>query len=316
MLDVLSGGRLIAGFPVGTLHGHQLLLRPDPRADPRQVPRGARADHAGLGRATEPFAFDGKYNQLRYVNCWPKPIQKPHPPIYVPGGGSIETWDFCLDHDYNYSYLSFFGYLRAKQLHGRLLGPRGRAGQGPLALPRRLRPDHLRGGDRRPGGGAVRRARASTSSTAACTSSRPSPTRPATAPSTPSSTARSPSCARTRRRSSRTSPGSSWWRSGFVIAGSPETVRQQLEECIKGCAWAIVFCLFHKGNMPDWKTRYSTKLFAEKVMPHLRGRLAGVGARRPLVVQAHGGPAASDRRPPMGPGQATARRACAPVRSG
>jgi hypothetical protein len=23
--------------------------------------------------------------------------------------------------------------------------------------------------------------------------------------------------------------------------------------------------------MPDWKTRHSTKLFAEKVMPHLRG---------------------------------------------
>ena len=67
-------------------------------------------------RETEPFAFDGKYNQLRYVNCWPKPIQKPHPPIYIPGGGSIETWDFCLDHDYNYSYLSFGGYLAGKAL--------------------------------------------------------------------------------------------------------------------------------------------------------------------------------------------------------
>jgi hypothetical protein len=66
--------------------------------------------------ADEPFAFDGKYTQLRWVNCWPKPIQKPHPPIYIPGGGSIETWDFCLDYDYNYSYLSFFGYLRAKSL--------------------------------------------------------------------------------------------------------------------------------------------------------------------------------------------------------
>src|SRR6202011_5844834 len=68
------------------------------------------------GASDEPFAFDGKYNQLRYVNCWPKPIQKPHPPIYIPGGGSIETWDFCLDHDYNYSYLSFGGYLRGKAL--------------------------------------------------------------------------------------------------------------------------------------------------------------------------------------------------------
>jgi len=56
----------------------------------------------------------------------------------------------------------------------------------------------------------------------------------------------------------------------FVIAGSPETVRQQLEECIKGLHVGHIFCLFHNGNMPDWKTRYSSKLFAEKVMPHLR----------------------------------------------
>src|SRR5437764_541904 len=56
----------------------------------------------------------------------------------------------------------------------------------------------------------------------------------------------------------------------FVIAGSPETVRQQLEECIKGLRIGHLFCLFHNGDMPDWKTRHSTKLFAEKVMPHLR----------------------------------------------
>ena len=26
----------------------------------------------------------------------------------------------------------------------------------------------------------------------------------------------------------------------------------------------------HTGNMPDWKTRYSTQLFADKVMPRLQ----------------------------------------------
>ena len=56
----------------------------------------------------------------------------------------------------------------------------------------------------------------------------------------------------------------------FIIAGSPETVRQQMEELIKGLRVGHVFCLLHNGNMPDWKTRHSTKLFAEKVMPHLR----------------------------------------------
>jgi hypothetical protein len=31
-----------------------------------------------------------------------------------------------------------------------------------------------------------------------------------------------------------------------------------------------VFCLIHNGNQPDWKTRLSTQLFAQEVMPHLR----------------------------------------------
>ena len=31
-----------------------------------------------------------------------------------------------------------------------------------------------------------------------------------------------------------------------------------------------ILCLIHVGNMPDEKTRHSTKLFAEQVMPHLR----------------------------------------------
>jgi alkanesulfonate monooxygenase SsuD/methylene tetrahydromethanopterin reductase-like flavin-dependent oxidoreductase (luciferase family) len=43
-------------------------------------------------------------------------VQKPHPPIWIPGGGSIETWDFCADYDYNYSSLSYFGYKRAAQV--------------------------------------------------------------------------------------------------------------------------------------------------------------------------------------------------------
>src|ERR1700730_1482873 len=115
MLDVLSGGRLVAGFPVGTpmdtnfCYGQIPALTRDKYREAHELIMRAWA-------AEEPFAFDGKYNQLRWVNCWPKPVQKPHPPIYIPGGGSLETWDFCLDNDYNYSYLSFGGYKAAKIL--------------------------------------------------------------------------------------------------------------------------------------------------------------------------------------------------------
>ncbi|HZY51782.1 MAG TPA: LLM class flavin-dependent oxidoreductase, partial [Reyranella sp.] len=114
MLDVLSGGRLIAGFPVGTsmdtnyAYGTVPSLTREKYAEAHDLIRKAWA-------ADEPFAFNGRYTKLRYVNCWPKPIQNP-PPVFIPGGGSVETYDFCLDNTYSYSYLSYSGYLRAKLL--------------------------------------------------------------------------------------------------------------------------------------------------------------------------------------------------------
>jgi alkanesulfonate monooxygenase SsuD/methylene tetrahydromethanopterin reductase-like flavin-dependent oxidoreductase (luciferase family) len=56
------------------------------------------------------FAFNGRFNQQRYVNIWPRPVQKPHPPVWIPGGGSVETWRWCAEMDYVYCYLSYYGY--------------------------------------------------------------------------------------------------------------------------------------------------------------------------------------------------------------
>jgi hypothetical protein len=43
-----------------------------------------------------------------------------------------------------------------------------------------------------------------------------------------------------------------------------------MEDLIKGLHVGNIFCLMHVGNMPAEKCMYSTKLFAEKVMPKLR----------------------------------------------
>jgi hypothetical protein len=43
-----------------------------------------------------------------------------------------------------------------------------------------------------------------------------------------------------------------------------------MEALIKGLHVGNVFCLMHVGDMPADKCMYSTKLFAEKVMPRLR----------------------------------------------
>ncbi|MCS6927048.1 MAG: LLM class flavin-dependent oxidoreductase, partial [Candidatus Binatia bacterium] len=109
MLDCISGGRLVAGFPVGTSMDDNFAYGIVP-ATLRERYYEAHDLIVKAWTTPEPFAFNGRYTQIRYVNVWPRPVQQPHPPIWVPGGGSIETWDWTLEHDYAYCYLSYFGY--------------------------------------------------------------------------------------------------------------------------------------------------------------------------------------------------------------
>ena len=115
MLDCISGGRLVAGFPVGSAmdtaygYGSNPALLRDKYAEAEELILKAWTEK-------EIFAFDGKYTQLRYVNIWPRPMQDPRPPVWVPGAGSIETWNTCIDKGHLYAYLSYSGYKRGKQV--------------------------------------------------------------------------------------------------------------------------------------------------------------------------------------------------------
>jgi alkanesulfonate monooxygenase SsuD/methylene tetrahydromethanopterin reductase-like flavin-dependent oxidoreductase (luciferase family) len=268
MLDVISGGRLVAGFPVGTpmdtnfCYGQIPALTRDKYHEAHEMIMRAWTEE-------EPFAFDGKYNQLRYVNCWPKPIQKPHPPIYIPGGGSIETWDFCVEHDYNYSYLSFGGYQAGKVLldgywervakSGKDESP-GRASFAQIicvaetdAEAEKLYAEHILYFYNR------------------CLHVYPGFSDPPGYRTI--NTIKAGKLDQLRMEAQRIFQTLTWKDlvdGGYVIAGSPATVRERCEFMIKNLRLGTVFCLIHMGNMPDWKTRLSTRLFAEKVMPGLR----------------------------------------------
>ena len=43
-----------------------------------------------------------------------------------------------------------------------------------------------------------------------------------------------------------------------------------MQDLIKSLHVGNIFCLMHVGNMPKEKCMYSTKMFAEKVLPQLR----------------------------------------------
>jgi alkanesulfonate monooxygenase SsuD/methylene tetrahydromethanopterin reductase-like flavin-dependent oxidoreductase (luciferase family) len=118
MIDCISGGRLIAGFPVGTPWDTSYCYG----QNPSQLRARYREAHDLVVQAwtrDDTFAFNGRYNQQRYINIWPQPVQKPRPPIWIPGGGSVETWQWCAEMDYVYAYLSYFGYqLGQKTMRG------------------------------------------------------------------------------------------------------------------------------------------------------------------------------------------------------
>ena len=97
MLDSISEGRLVAGFPVG-LGGDFAYSYGMAPIEQRARYTEAHDLITRAWKATEQFAFNGKFYQLPMVNIWPKPVQRPHPPIWVPGNASTSTWDFVTKH--------------------------------------------------------------------------------------------------------------------------------------------------------------------------------------------------------------------------
>jgi alkanesulfonate monooxygenase SsuD/methylene tetrahydromethanopterin reductase-like flavin-dependent oxidoreductase (luciferase family) len=107
-LDVMSGGRLIAGFPVGLSYDANIN-----QGIPAVETRGRFREGYELLRrawaATEPFAFNGRYSQYAHVNLWPRPVQQPHPPLWFPGSGSPGTIASVLDDDAAFVLLTMLG---------------------------------------------------------------------------------------------------------------------------------------------------------------------------------------------------------------
>lgn len=89
MLDVASGGRIVAGLVRGTGMDYY-----SSSANPAWSNERFWEAHDLIVRAwTEsgPFPWQGQHFDLQFVNPWPRPLQQPHPPIWLPGTGALET---------------------------------------------------------------------------------------------------------------------------------------------------------------------------------------------------------------------------------
>jgi alkanesulfonate monooxygenase SsuD/methylene tetrahydromethanopterin reductase-like flavin-dependent oxidoreductase (luciferase family) len=269
MLDCLTGGRLVAGFPVGTSMDTNFCYGAVP-ATLRDKYNEAHDLIMQAWTRPEVFAFNGKYTQLRYVNIWPRPIQKPHPPIWIPGGGSVETWEWVASRDYMYSYLSYFGHQRGLSVMQGYWDEIAR--QGKEANPYRA--------------GFLQFIAVSETDAQAekdyaehaeyfynrCLHVYPGF---ADAPGYRTmKTVKAGLRAQFERQAVVAMSGELKWKNfindGYIIAGSPETVRQKLEEAAKSLHVGHMMVLLQFGSMPPELVRKNTELFAREVLPHVR----------------------------------------------
>jgi alkanesulfonate monooxygenase SsuD/methylene tetrahydromethanopterin reductase-like flavin-dependent oxidoreductase (luciferase family) len=271
MLDVLSGGRLVAGFPVGTPMD-SCFVYGEPPATLREKYREGVDLIMKAWAAREPFTFNGKYTQLRYVNTWPRPIQQPHPPVWIPGGGSVETWEWCVRNGFNYSYLSYFGFQSGKDVMAGYWDTVDKLGADPNPYSagflqfvgvadtdeeaERLYAPHanyfynrcLHLGTRftnPPGYASMETVRRRIQSQIAAAGA--------------------------------LSPDLSWKDivdRGYVIAGSPQTVADRLEEVVDTLRCGHLMLLCHFGDMPQETVRYNSERFIRDVAPKLRDKFS------------------------------------------
>ena len=96
MLDCLSNGRIISGFARGIPREHNVYNVP-------QSESRARFEEAWeiIRRAwtEEVFSYEGQFWQYHDVALWPRPVQQPHPPVWVPVTASKETIEWAGKHN-------------------------------------------------------------------------------------------------------------------------------------------------------------------------------------------------------------------------
>jgi len=261
MLDVMSGGRLIAGMVVGGGPEYFSYQRNPTYA--REQFREALDLIIQAWTKPGPFIWNSKHYFFRYVNPWPRPLQQPHPPIWIPGVGSLETIEFVAQRRYSYMGIPYFHLNVFKRVFGQFREACAKAGYTPK--PEQMGwgvPIYVAETDRQareefePHFWYFVRNHLKNINLAG-----------------PGYTSARSALAIIKNRAYFLAEQKSWDdidKGVFAIVGSPATVRQKMEQYQKEVGAGVMLTGCQTGTLPHDLARKSMELLAREVLPHVR----------------------------------------------
>lgn len=265
MLDAMSGGRLIIGLPMG----HGMNYHAAATMNPSQARERYWEGHDLMMKAFTspgPFEWQGKHFHVPYANLWPRPIQQPHPHVWIPAAGSKVTLEKCAEHRYTYQALfsprkvlkrNVETFRRAAEKHGYEPSPKQIAAVLFIHVAesdeqaRREAEPHLmwlfQNINRSPRHDAFPPGHFSVESLRGFMLG-----------------------GGYREKDMGQMTYDELTSEGWAVIGSPDTVAEQLEEIVAELGAGIVIHVADFGAMPNWLIRKSLTLMAEQVMPRFR----------------------------------------------
>ena len=264
MLDCITGGRLITGFVRG-IGAEFFSLGANPTASHA---RHVEAHDLIVRAWTEPgpFAFEGRHYHFEYVNPWPRPYQKPHPPIWCPSLGSSETIEWAAHPDRRYVYLQNYSPFEAVARFLDSYREVCAARYGYAASSEQIgwtAPVYVAETDERAAAEAKPHLEALFNRFLAL---------PFEILFPPGYL--SPGSFKRVRAHKRSIAGDqdleTMMALGIVVVGSPETVRARILECHRRLGFANFVALLHFATLPAALTERNIRLFAAEVLPALR----------------------------------------------
>ncbi len=262
MLDLLSGGRLIAGMVIGG--GPEYFNYQVNPTFARERFREALDLITKAWTTPGPFEWNSKHYYFRYVNPWPVPLQKPHPPIWIPGVGSLETIELVAQRRYSYMGIPYFHIDVFKKTFDQFRDACARAGY--TAAPEQMGwgvPIYVAETDRQAREEFEPALRYFIKNLMKGLQLSP-----------PGYTSAKSAAAILKNRPKFLAFQESWddiEKGVYAIVGSPETVRQKLERYQKEVGAGVILTGCQTGPVPHELARKSMEMLAKEVLPKVRG---------------------------------------------